>query len=146
MLPLQTPRLAMCPSSKCGNLFCHQFSNNSQSVFPGFTHHDISVRWWSKYIFYAYWSTNSPDMIHKFYILAIHDIQGPKLQSNVTLSSITLADPEIILPAIQRIKNYPKNAICFSELSNTPLTQSRVHLSQTNSEEMEDDILNKLTG
>jgi hypothetical protein len=83
-------------------------------------------------------------MIQKFYKLAIKDINGPTLRCNVYLSSIKLDEPEILLPAIEHIKNYPKNAISLSDLTNTPLTKSRIHLSQTDSEEMEDGILNNI--
>jgi hypothetical protein len=95
-------------------------------------------------MYYAYKSTTPLHMIQNFYKLAIKDINGPKLRCNVNLSSIKMDEPEILLPAIQRIKNYPKNAISLSDITNTPLSKSRIHLSQTDSEEMEDNILNSI--
>jgi hypothetical protein len=125
--------------------FCHQYANPSQPGFRGFTHHDILVHWWSNYMYYAYKSTTPLHMMHNFHKLAIKDINRPKLlRCNVNLSSIKLDEPEILLPAIQCIKNYPKNAISLSDFTNTPLTKSRIHLSQTDSEEIEDNILNNI--
>jgi hypothetical protein len=95
-------------------------------------------------MYYAYKSTTPSHMIQNFHKLAIKDINGPKLRCNVNLSSIKLDQPEILLTAIQCINNYPKNAISLSDFTNTPLTKSRIHLSQTDSEEMEDDILNNI--
>jgi hypothetical protein len=95
-------------------------------------------------MYYAYKSTTPLHMIQIFHKLAIKDINGPKLRCNVNLSSIKLDELEILLPAIQCIKNYPKNVFSLSDFTNTPLTKSRTHLSQTDSEEMEDNILNSI--
>ena len=58
---------------------------------------------------------------------------------------LAVTDPHIILPAIEQIKNYPKDAICLSDVSKTSVSQSsRVHLSQTNSELMEDELLSNI--
>jgi hypothetical protein len=95
-------------------------------------------------MYYAYKSSTPLHMIQKFHKLAIKDINGPKLRWNVNLPSIKLDKPVILLPAIQRIKNYPKNAFSLSDITNTPLSKSRVHLSQTDSDEMEEDILKRI--
>jgi hypothetical protein len=134
-----------CVHQACVATYCHQFASNSPSVFKGFTHHDISVRWWSSYMYFAYKSSTPPEMVHKFHALAVKDIMGPKLRCHINLSLIAIADPHIILPAIEQIKNYPKDAICLSDVSKTSVSQSsRVHLSQTNSELMEDELLSNI--
>jgi hypothetical protein len=95
-------------------------------------------------MYYTYKSSTPSHMIQNFHKLAIKDINGPKLRCNVNLPSIKLYEPEILLPAIQHIKNYSKSAISLSDITNTSLSKSRIHLSQTDYEEMEDDILNKI--
>jgi hypothetical protein len=92
-------------------------------------------------MYYAYKSSTPLHMIQNFHKLAIKDINGPKLRCIVNSPSIKLDELEIILPTIC-IKNYPKNAVSLSDITNTPLCKSRIHLSQTDSEEMEDNILN----
>jgi hypothetical protein len=44
------------------------------------------------------------------------------------------------MPAICRIKNYPKNAFHISGFRNSVLSQQRIHLSQTAQEEQENDL------
>ena len=134
-----------CVHQACVATYCHQFASNSPSVFKGFTHHDISVWWWSSYMYFAYKSSTPPEMVHKFHALAVKDIMGPKLRCHICLSLIPIVDPHKILPAIERIKNYPKDAICLSDVSKTSVSQSsRVHLSQTNSELFEDELLSNI--
>jgi hypothetical protein len=73
-------------------------------------------------MYYAYKSTAPSHMIQNFHKVAIKDINGPKLRCNVNSSSIKLDELEILLPAIQCIKNYPKNVISLPDFTNTPLT------------------------
>ena len=52
--------------------------------------------------------------------------------------------PALKLPAIDRLINYPKNAIGTSQLSEAILTCSRVHLSQLGGEDTDDETFNKV--
>jgi len=107
--------------------------------FQGFTHHDISVRWWSNYMYYAYKSSTPSDMIKKFHQLAINDIRGPKLHCpNINSMEIVNSDP--YLPAIERLKNYCNTDICIEQVNESILKTTRIHLSQTDDEE-ESEIL-----
>ena len=81
-----------CVHQACVATYCHQFASNSPSVFKGFTHHDISVRWWSSYMYFAYKSSTPPEMVHKFHALAVKDIMGPKLRCHIDLSLIAIVD------------------------------------------------------
>jgi len=104
--------------------------------FQGFTHHDISVRWWSKYMYYAYKSSTPSDMINKFHQLALKDIRGPKLHcANINSMEIFNADP--YLPAIERLKNYLNTDISIQQLNESILTTTRIHLSQLDDDESE---------
>jgi hypothetical protein len=47
--------------------------------------------------------------------------------------------PKEILPAIYRLKNYPLHSFTPSELQDSVLCQRRVHLSQTDEEQREDE-------
>ena len=113
----------------------------SKDPFLGFTHHDISVRWWSQYMYYAYRPT-TPSSINKyFHVLASHPIRGPKLRCKIPMSMIVHPGHEI-MPAIYRLTNYPKNSISISQLKESVLSQRWVHISQTQEEEEENNLFN----
>lgn len=113
----------------------------SKDTFLGFTHHDISVRWWSQYMYYAYRPT-TPSSINKyFHVLASHPIRGPKLRCKIPMSMIVHPGHEI-MPAIYRLTNYPKNSISISQLKESVLSQRWVHISQTQEEEEENNLFN----
>ncbi len=48
-----------CVHMVCVAKLCHETSvfGSHTSKFSGFTHHDIAVRWWSSYMYYAYQSS-----------------------------------------------------------------------------------------
>jgi hypothetical protein len=125
--------------------FCHKHKmpdtqdTESLHVFAGFTHHDISVRWWSQYMYYAYRSTTPPVIVQQFHTLAMNPIKGPKIRCLVS-GNIPITTPQEIPPAICRVKNYPKNTFRLSEFRNSVLSQRRIHLSQTDQEEEENDL------
>ncbi len=53
------------------------------SKFSRFTNHDIAVRWWSSYMYYAYQSSTPLHIIKKYHLLAMNPIKGPKMRCNV---------------------------------------------------------------
>jgi hypothetical protein len=104
-------------------------SQMNSCQFQGFTHHDISVRWWTKYMYYAYKSSTPSDIMNKFHQLALKDISGPKICcTNLNAIEIFTANPH--LPAIERLKNYSKTDVSIDHLNEYILTTGRIHLSQ----------------
>ena len=90
-------------------------------------------------MYYAYRSTTPTVIVQQFHTLAINPIRGPKLRCLVP-GNIPISAPQEIEPAICRLKNYPKNAFRLSEFRNSVLSQRRIHLSQTDQEEEENDL------
>jgi hypothetical protein len=90
-------------------------------------------------MYYAYRSTTPTVIVQQFHTLAINPIRGPKLRCLVP-GNIPITPPQEIEPAICRLKNYPKNVIRLSEFRNSVLSQRRIHLSQTEQEEEENDL------
>ena len=82
-------------------------------------------------------------MIRKFHMLALGDISGPKLRCYIS-TTMKVQMPTKKLPTIDRLINYPKNAIGPSQLSESILTCSRVHLSHLGGEDTDDETLNKV--
>ncbi len=78
-------------------------------------------------------------IVQQFHTLMINPIQGPKLRCLVP-GNIPITAPQEIEPAICRLKNYPKNVFHLSEFRNSVLSQQRIHLSQTDHEEEENDL------
>jgi hypothetical protein len=74
-----------CVYMACDATLCHDTSvfGSHTSKFAGFTHHDIAVRWWSSYMYYAYRSSTTLHIIEKYHLLAMNPIKGPKLRCNV---------------------------------------------------------------
>ena len=139
-----------CVHQACVASFCHKNqmtdtqNTDSHHFFAGFTHHDISVRWWSQYMYYAYRSTTPPVIVQQFHTLAMNPIKGPKMRCLVS-GNIPITAPQEIEPAIIRLKNYPKKAFRLSELRNSVLSQRRIHLSQTAQEEEENDLFDYIS-
>jgi hypothetical protein len=102
--------------------------------FQGFTHHDISVRWWSKYMYYAYKSSTPSDIISKFHQLALKDVRGPKIHCG-NLESMEIVHGKQYLPAIERLKNYSETDISIDQLNDYILSTTRIHLSQSDDNE-----------
>jgi hypothetical protein len=135
-----------CVHQACVAAFCHnrqtldnQTTADTPDIIAGFTHHNISVRWWSQYMYYAYRSTTPLVIVQQFHTLAMNPIKGPKLRCLVSVN-IHLRAPKEIEPAICHLKNYPKNAFSISDFRNSVLSQRRIHLSQTPQEEQENDL------
>jgi hypothetical protein len=82
-------------------------------------------------------------MVQTFHLLAINDISGPKLHVRIS-TTMKVEMPKSKLPAIDRLINYPKYTIDPSQLSESILTCSRVHLSQLEGEDTDDETLNQL--
>jgi hypothetical protein len=71
-----------CVHMACVTTLCHDTSVFAPhtSKFAGFTHHDIAVRWWISYMYYAYRSSTPSHIIEKYHLLAMNPIKGPKMR------------------------------------------------------------------
>jgi hypothetical protein len=54
---------------------------------------------------------------------------------------LELHDTQEYSPAIDRLKNYPKNAFCPSQVKESILSKTRIHVSLTNDDENENEII-----
>ncbi len=52
-----------------------------------------------------------------------------------------LYDTQEYSPAIDRLKNYPRNSICQSQVKESILSNTRIHTSLTNDDETENEII-----
>ena len=127
-------------ASRCHSVYI-EIESGVQSVFAGFTHHDISVRWWSQYLYYAYQPMTPSIIVQQFHSLSINPIKGPRLRCNIPSNASIQVSWEI-LPAIYRLKNYPKNSFTFSQLQQSVMSQCVIHLSQTSAEDDENELFN----
>ncbi len=75
-----------CVHMACVAKLCHESSvvGSHTSKFSRFTHHDIAVRWWSSYMYYAYGSSTPSHIIKKYHLLAMNPIKGPKNEMQCT--------------------------------------------------------------
>ena len=87
-----------CTHLACVAVLCHELVG---STFPGFTHHDIHIRWRSDYMHFAYKKT-PPDMYIKFHRIAIKS-SGPNLRMTSPYS-LSIDPREPLLPKIDRLK------------------------------------------
>lgn len=81
--------------------------------FEGFGHHSVSVRWWTNYMYWGYRCPECPEekeMPKLFHHLAKNDAKGPQF-CHVIPSSMRIKPFVEPLPAVERIKNYPKAAL-----------------------------------
>jgi hypothetical protein len=111
---------------------CHNtpvFDSHS-SNFAGFTHHDIAVHWWSSYMYYAYQPSTPLHNLEKYHLLAMNQIEGPKMICNVP-QFLEMNDAQEYLPAMDRLKNYPRNSICQTQVKESILSKMRIHISLT---------------
>ncbi len=103
-------------------------------------HHDIVVRWWSSYMYYAYWPSIPLHIVQKYHLLAMNPIKGPKMRCNIP-QFFEIYDAKDSLPAIDRLKNYPRNSICQSQVKESILSKTRIHISLTNDDEIENEVI-----
>ncbi len=106
-----------CIHQACVTDLCHKSVRRS---FSGFTHHDIHVQWRSDYMHYAYKNSTHPDMCMKYHCIAIKSC-GLNLQMEFP-SSLPVHPRMDILPAIDCLKNYSKEDIDETALTNRNIT------------------------
>jgi hypothetical protein len=126
----------------CVATLCHEMSGSDShcSKFTGFTHHDIAVHWWGSYIYYAYQPLTPSHIVQKYHLSAMNPIKGLKMRCNVT-PNLEICQPKDLLPAIDPLKKYPRNSICLSQLKDSVLSKRGIHISLTNDEEIENEVM-----
>jgi hypothetical protein len=119
-------------SSKCHSQNIDTKSS-VDSVFLGFTHHDILVRWWSQYLYYAYRPSTPSVIVQQLHSLAINPIKGPKLRCDVSGDTSLDVVSREILPAIYRVKCQELSKECYHYFSTaTVCYESTCYSSVTN--------------
>ena len=101
----------------------------------------ILIRWWSQYMYYAYQPMTSSIIVQHFHSLAMNPIKWSKLRC-IFPTSMDVHVAQETLPALYRLKNYPKNSFSISQLKDFVLSQRWVYLSQrqSNDEQEENDL------
>jgi hypothetical protein len=91
-------------------------------------------------MYYAYRSSTPSNIIEKYHILAMNPIKGPNIRCNIldTLK-IYVAQPK--LSAIDRLKNYPRSSIFQSQVKDSILSKTRIHIALDNDDEIETGII-----
>jgi hypothetical protein len=72
--------------------------------------------------------------------LAMNPIKGPKMRCNVP-QFLEIYDAQQNLSAIDCLKNYPKNSISQSQANESILSKTRIHISVTNDNDIENEII-----
>ncbi len=126
-----------CVATMCHDTFV--FAPHT-SKFAGFTHHDIAVCWWSSYMYYAYQSSTPLHIIEKYHLLAMNPIKGPKMRCNVP-QLLEIYEAQEYSSAIDCLKNYSRNSISQTQVNESILSKTRIHISLTNDDEIENGII-----
>ena len=77
--------------------------------FKGFTHEDVSVRWWTSYRYYGQMSAKNESeaqLLNLFHLQASSEISGPSF-SIERVDSMKVLSPITDLHAFDRLMYYP---------------------------------------
>ena len=140
---MTTKAMIACIASLCHDHNQTDHDSIDSIVFTGFIHHDIYIHWWSQYMYYAYRPTTPSVILNHFHTLVIYSIKGPKLRCIIP-SSLDMHQPQVLLPAISCLKNFPNHSFSMQDLNESVMSQRRIHMSQSDQEEKEDDIFNHM--
>ena len=107
------PHMNACADAVCG------FSGVK---FEGFQHDSVSVRWWCDYMYWAYRTADSleeEELVKLYHHLVHNDVKGPKFHYSIP-SCMPIKECVADLPALERIKNYPKDLLAplFKDFEN----------------------------
>ncbi len=91
-------------------------------------------------MYYAYQSSTPLHIIEKYHLLAMNPIKGQKLRCTVP-QLLEIYDAQQYLSAIDHLKNYPRSSISQSQVKESILSKTRIHISQTNDDEIENGII-----
>ena len=106
-----------CHRFECSGIFCEQQVCVAKSVhkaagqeFDGFTHHDVSVRYHSSYMYLAYKKDTQENLQQMYHRLATKDTEGPMLRIDIP-ETMEIKPRRAHLSALDRLKNYRKEDI-----------------------------------
>ncbi len=91
-------------------------------------------------MYYAYQSSTPSHIIKLYHLLAMNPSNGPKLRCHVP-QLLEIYDAQEYESAIDRLKNYPRNSISQSQVKESILSKTRIHISLTNDNEIEHGII-----
>jgi hypothetical protein len=90
-------------------------------------------------MYYAYQSSTPSHIIEKYHLLAMNPIKGPKIRCDVP-DMLEIYDAQPKLSAIDHLKNYPRNSISQSQVKDSILSKTRIHISLDNDDDIETGI------
>ncbi len=70
----------------------------------------------------------------------MNPMKGPNMRCNVP-QFFEIYEAKDSLPAIDRLKNYPRNSICQSQLKESFPIKRIIHFSLTNYDEIENEVI-----
>jgi hypothetical protein len=70
----------------------------------------------------------------------MNPIKGPKMRCNIP-QFLEIYDAQEYSPTINHLKNYPRNSICQSQVKDIILSKTRIHISLTNDDEIENEVI-----
>jgi hypothetical protein len=91
-------------------------------------------------MYYAYRPSTPLHILEKYHLLAMNPIKGPKMRCNIP-QFLEIYDTQEYLPAIDHLKNYPRNSISQSQVKESILSKTRIHISLTDDNEIENEII-----
>jgi hypothetical protein len=91
-------------------------------------------------MYHAYQPSTPVHILEKYHFLAINPIKGPKMRFNVP-QFLELHETQEYSPAIDHLQNYPRNSICPSQVKESILSKTRIHVLLTNDDEIENEII-----
>jgi hypothetical protein len=90
-------------------------------------------------MYYAYQPSIPLHILEKYHLLAMNPIKGPKMRCAVP-QYLEFYDAQQYLSTIDRLKNSQMNSICQSQVKESILSTTRIHISLTNDNEIENEI------
>ena len=91
-------------------------------------------------MYYAYRPSTPSHIVQKYHLLAMNPIKGPKMRCNVP-QLLEIYDAQEYESAIDHLKNYPSNSISQSQVKESILSKTRIHISLTNDNDIENGII-----
>jgi hypothetical protein len=91
-------------------------------------------------MYYAYQSSTPLHIIEKYHLLAMNPIKGPKMRCNVP-QLLEIYEAQEYSSAIDCLKNYSRNSISQTQVNESILSKTRIHISLTNDDEIENGII-----
>jgi hypothetical protein len=70
----------------------------------------------------------------------MNPMKGPKMGCNVP-QFLEIYEAKDFLPAVDCLKNYPRNSICQSQLKESTLSKRRIHIPLNNDDEIENEVI-----